>query len=85
MPELMKPLGKNDKGFEECLWLKDESVMIRIPAGEFLMGSPEGEGENDENPQYRVLLNDYLIDKFLETNRQFVLFAGKHMGPGLSI
>lgn len=35
--------------------------MIRIPAGEFMMGSPSNEKdrENDEGPQLRVRLNSF--------------------------
>ena len=35
--------------------------MIRIPAGEFIMGSPSNEKdrENDEGPQHRVRLNSF--------------------------
>jgi formylglycine-generating enzyme required for sulfatase activity len=50
-------------------------VMIQIPAGEFLIGSPEGEGEGDEHPQHSVFLSEYVIDKFLVTNRQFARFV----------
>ena len=32
---------------------QEEAQMILIPAGEYIMGSTEGEGYNDENPQIR--------------------------------
>jgi len=66
---------KNQQGSDEFLWLKDSSVMIRIPAGEFWMGSPEGEGDNDERPQHKVYLSDYYIDKHEVTNEQFERFV----------
>jgi formylglycine-generating enzyme required for sulfatase activity/serine/threonine protein kinase len=37
--------------------------MVSIPAGSFLMGSPEGEGEANEHPQHAVTLSAYCIDK----------------------
>ena len=52
--------------------LKD---MVLIPAGEFLMGSPEGEGAFDEHPQHVVYLDDYYIDKYEVTNEQFNEFV----------
>ena len=38
-------------------WFKDLDTgpdMIVVPAGEFLMGSPEGEGDDEERPQHKV-------------------------------
>jgi len=52
--------------------LKD---MALIPAGEFLMGSPEGEGAFDEHPQHVVYLDAYYIDKYEVTNVQFKEFV----------
>lgn len=52
--------------------LKD---MVLIPAGEFLMGSPEGEGVFDEYPQHKVYLDAYYIDKYEVTNVQFKKFV----------
>ena len=49
--------------------------MVLIPAGEFLMGSPEGEGAFDEHPQHVVYLDDYYIDKYEVTNAQFKEFV----------
>jgi len=42
--------------------LKD---MVLIPAGEFLMGSKEGEGAFDEHLQHRVLVRLELITKLM--------------------
>jgi formylglycine-generating enzyme required for sulfatase activity len=43
---------------------KDDAPMVLIPAGEFQMGSPDGEGSTDEHPQHRVYLDTYYMDKF---------------------
>ncbi|MFQ6041038.1 MAG: SUMF1/EgtB/PvdO family nonheme iron enzyme, partial [Candidatus Poribacteria bacterium] len=50
---------------------KDGAVMILIPPGEFLMGSASNEGYRNENPQRRVYLDSYYIDKFEVTNVQY--------------
>ena len=69
------PIGKNPQGHEEYWRAKDGAMVVRIPAGEFLMGSPEGEGEADERPQHRVYVSEYLIDKTEVTWRQFRKFT----------
>ena len=47
-----------------------KAEMILIPAGEFIMGSPEGEGDDDEHPQHTVFLYAFYIDKYEVTNAQ---------------
>lgn len=49
--------------------------MVLIPAGEFLMGSKEGEGAFDEHPQHLVYLDAYYIDQYEVTNAQFKEFV----------
>jgi formylglycine-generating enzyme required for sulfatase activity len=68
------PLGENPQGYEEYWRVKDGALVVRIPAGEFLMGSPEGEGEAHERPQRRVYVSEFLIDKTEVTWRQFRKF-----------
>ncbi|MBU2567509.1 MAG: SUMF1/EgtB/PvdO family nonheme iron enzyme, partial [Elusimicrobia bacterium] len=47
--------------------------MVYIPAGEFLMGSDEGGG--DEKPVHRVYLDAYYIDKHQVTFEQYDKFC----------
>jgi len=55
--------------------------MVLIPAGEFTMGSDEG--ENDEKPIHKVYLDAYYIDKYEVTNAQYkeCVKAGKCKKP----
>jgi len=49
-----------------------EPQMVRIPAGEFLMGSEEYE---DEKPPHKVTLDEYYIGKYPVTNREYQAFV----------
>jgi formylglycine-generating enzyme required for sulfatase activity len=48
---------------------------VHVPAGEFLMGSAEGEGSSDERPQHTVYLDAYYIGKYPVTNVQYQVFV----------
>ena len=54
---------------------RDGAEMVLIPAGEFQMGSPEGQGSDDEHPQHRVYLNAFCIYRYQVTNGQFARFV----------
>lgn len=64
-----------DEDHEQNIEQPDLKNMVLIPAGEFLMGSPEGEGAFDEYPQHVVYLDDFYIDKYEVTNAQFKEFV----------
>lgn len=51
---------------------KDGMVQLYVPAGRFLMGSSDG--NSDENPPHEVYLDAYWIDQTEVTNGQFILF-----------
>ena len=56
----------------ERVWEKDGSVTVWVPAGEFLMGSPPGEGyDGNEHPQHTVYVSEFWIDKTEVTNEQY--------------
>ena len=50
---------------------KDGMTMVYVPAGEFLMGSPEGVGEDEEHPQHTVYLDACWIDQTEVTNAMY--------------
>ncbi|TKB88421.1 MAG: formylglycine-generating enzyme family protein [Nitrospira sp.] len=54
---------------------KDSAPMVLIPAGEFWMGSPDGEGDNDEHPRHQVSLDAFYMDKFEITVARYAEFV----------
>ncbi|MCG3778765.1 MAG: Serine/threonine-protein kinase pkn1 [Nitrospira sp.] len=58
--------------------------MTRVPAGEFLMGTPTGsDGLPDEQPQRRITLAPFWIDQYEVTNDAYARFvhATGHRAP----
>jgi formylglycine-generating enzyme required for sulfatase activity len=49
--------------------------MIVVPAGEFMMGSPDGEGDNSERPQHKVTIkNPFAVGMAPVTRGEFAAF-----------
>lgn len=69
------PNGTNPQGFEEFWRSIDGAMLVKIPEGKFLMGSPEGEGEPHEQPQHTVYVSTFLIDKTEVSVRQYLKYA----------
>ena len=59
-----------------------EEEVVRIPAGYFVLGTTAG--GYDEQPQRRIFLNAYAIDRYEVTNHQYQAFvtATGHRKPG---
>ncbi len=55
------------------------SDMVLIPAGTFLMGSEDG--DQDENPPHRVSLQAFYLDKYEVTNAQYKAFLQSNGHP----
>ncbi|GMU21052.1 MAG: hypothetical protein AMXMBFR13_11470 [Phycisphaerae bacterium] len=68
-PEQEKPPG------EVTVNPRDGAEMSYIPAGDFLMGSKEGEGSANETPQHRVYLDAFWIYKTPVTVAQYRRFC----------
>ncbi len=58
-------------------------TMVRIPAGEFLMGTDLERADALDKPQHKVTLPEYYLDKYLVTNAQYARFlaATGHRPP----
>jgi serine/threonine-protein kinase len=55
-------------------------TLVLVPAGEFVMGSREGEdGEPDERPARKAHLDAYYVGKYEVTNTQFEVFRPAHL------
>ncbi len=59
--------------------------LVLVPAAEFRMGAPEGQGNTDEHPRHRVLLSPFWIGVTEVTNGEYRVlgdpFAGRARGP----
>lgn len=79
-PFLRKISGKVDKvwrnhlGYWEALFHGNIS-MVYIPEGEVTIGSPAGEGDDDEHPAHKLSLDGYWIGKTEVTFEQYDLFC----------
>ena len=62
-------------GVVERINPKDGAVMVWVPPGEFLMGSPEGQGDSNERPQHKVYLDSFWIYKHEVTVGQYRKFC----------
>jgi len=51
----------------------DGMVLVHIPSGSFTMGNSDEEAYYDEAPEHEVYLDEYYIDKFEVTNKQYAL------------
>ncbi len=54
---------------------RDAVPMVTVPAGPFLMGSPEEVGGADEHPQRTVHLKTFAIDQTEVTNARYLRFV----------
>ncbi|MDJ0897579.1 MAG: SUMF1/EgtB/PvdO family nonheme iron enzyme [Xenococcus sp. MO_188.B8] len=79
--EPLKPVPEVKSKFQrftEDLGNGVELEMIAIPGGKFLMGSPEGEGDDSEKPQHEVAVQSFYMGKFLITQAQYQQVMGKN-------
>jgi len=52
--------------------------MVAISGGTFLMGSPKGEGNDDERPQHEVTLQPFFMGKYPVTQAQYQAVMGEN-------
>lgn len=72
-------LGLNRQGAEEWWRVKDEAVVIRVPAGDYLRRRYEGTVAVEEPKPQPVA--SFLVDKFEVTNGQFARFLRETAAP----
>ena len=52
----------------------EAAALVAIPAGWFLMGSPEGQGQAEERPVHRVWADAFEMGRCQVTNREYARF-----------
>lgn len=74
-PESFVWLGENDSGFPEFLRLRDEMLMVEIPAGSFEQGDHFRDFGEDELPVHTTsITQSFLLGKFEVTVAQYRRF-----------
>jgi formylglycine-generating enzyme required for sulfatase activity len=72
------PLIASPTPFTENLPNRVTLEMVSLPAGEFLMGSPDSDPDasDDEKPQHQVKVNSFAIGKYPVTQAQYQAVMG---------
>ncbi len=58
----------------------DEPDWVEVPAGTFLMGSPDGEGDDNERPPHQVTVSAFRIQRHEVTNAELRRLLPEHRG-----
>tara|TARA_B100000686_G_C16802828_1_gene987397 strand:+ start:6912 stop:7748 length:837 start_codon:yes stop_codon:yes gene_type:complete len=58
--------------------LKKHKDMVYFPAGDFMMGSSDGDGRPDERPKHKVFLDSFYLDKHEATGIEFEEYLMVH-------
>ncbi|MHC5040261.1 MAG: SUMF1/EgtB/PvdO family nonheme iron enzyme, partial [Planctomycetota bacterium] len=74
-PTKAVPVTQNEQGFDQKTNPKDGTLLIRIPEGEFVMGT--NGGDKDQQPRHKVFLSSYWIAQTEVTNDQFARFLNE--------
>ncbi len=76
---IAKPPG-SAQIYTEALGNGVDLKMVKIPGGEFMMGSPESEKdrEKDESPQHQVTVPEFYLAQTLVTQAQYQAIMGKN-------
>jgi len=76
--EIKRVRGKNyQKVYDLGNGVKVE--LVYIPAGEFMMGSPDGEGDSDEHPRHKVVIaKPFYMGKYPVTQEQWEAVMGNN-------
>ena len=69
--EIVERSNKQAKLFKEDLGNGINLEMVLIPGGTFMMGSPEGEGGDNEKPQHEVAVQPLFIGKYQITQAEW--------------
>ncbi|RPH88047.1 MAG: TIR domain-containing protein [Chroococcales cyanobacterium metabat2.561] len=73
--EQIKKESKQSQYFREYLGNDITLEMVAIPGGTFTMGSPAGEGYDDEKPQHQVTVPPFFVGKYPITQAQWQAIA----------
>ena len=79
-----RPADNDMTTFPQAKWNNSIGMdFVRIPAGEFMMGSDDPLADDDEKPAHRVrITKTFLMAKYLVTNEQYRKFKPGHKGGG---
>jgi len=78
---LQERRGKGTASAPSAAEVEAPEGMLYVPEGDFLMGSDEG-GGTDEQPRHKVYLHAYFIDKHEVTNADYMKFIQEtHYNP----